>query len=34
MKFCRAGSPDGKRPTEFKTKPDSGEFAAVHKQMK
>ena len=33
-KFCRAGSPDGERPTEFKTKPDSGQFVAVYKRAK
>ena len=34
VKFCRAGSPDQKRPTEFKTKPDSGQFVAVYKRAK
>src|SRR5437764_1855170 len=30
IKFCRAGSPDAERPTEFKSKPDSGQFVAVY----
>jgi len=34
VKFCRAGSPDDDRPTEFKTKPGSGQFAAVYKRGK
>ena len=34
VKFCRAGSPDDDRPTEFKTKPDSGQFVAVYKRAK
>src|SRR5262245_32645451 len=34
VKFCRAGSPDAERPTEFKTKPDSGQFVAVYKRAK
>jgi uncharacterized protein (TIGR03067 family) len=34
VKFCRAGSPDDDRPTEFKTKPGSGQFAAVYKRAK
>ncbi|MBA3727356.1 MAG: TIGR03067 domain-containing protein, partial [Armatimonadetes bacterium] len=28
MKFCRAGSTDDERPTEFKTKAASGQFVA------
>lgn len=32
MKFCRAGSPDDERPTEFKTKPGSGQFAADYQR--
>jgi uncharacterized protein (TIGR03067 family) len=34
VKFCRAGSPDDDRPTEFKTKSGSGEFVAVYKRAK
>jgi uncharacterized protein (TIGR03067 family) len=34
LKFCVATSPDGERPTEFKTKPDSGAFLAVYKKAK
>lgn len=34
MKFCRAGSPDDERPTEFKTKPGSGQFQAEYKRTK
>jgi uncharacterized protein (TIGR03067 family) len=34
VKFCRAGSPDDERPTEFKTKPGSGRFVAVYKRAK
>lgn len=34
VKFCRAGSPDDDRPTEFKTKPASGQFLAVYKRAK
>jgi uncharacterized protein (TIGR03067 family) len=34
VKFCRAGSPNDERPTEFKTKPDSGQFVAVYKRAK
>ncbi len=34
VKFCRAGLPDDERPTEFKTKPGSGQFAAVYKRTK
>ena len=34
MKFCRAGSPEGERPTEFKTKPGSKQFSAVYKRVK
>jgi uncharacterized protein (TIGR03067 family) len=34
MKFCRAGSPDDARPTEFQTKPESGQFVAVYKRTK
>lgn len=34
VKFCRAGSPDDDRPTEFKTKPDSGQFVAIYKRTK
>jgi uncharacterized protein (TIGR03067 family) len=31
-KFCRAGLPSGERPTEFKTKPDSGQVLSVYKR--
>jgi hypothetical protein len=31
-KFCRAGSPDDDRPTEFKTKADSNGFDSVYKR--
>jgi uncharacterized protein (TIGR03067 family) len=31
-KFCRAGSPDDGRPTEFKTKAGSGQFMAVYRR--
>jgi uncharacterized protein (TIGR03067 family) len=34
LKFCRAGSPDQARPTEFKTKPDSGQFVTVYQRAK
>jgi uncharacterized protein (TIGR03067 family) len=34
VKFCRAGSPDDARPTEFKTKPGSGQLMAVYKRAK
>ncbi len=34
LKFCRAGSPDQKRPTEFKTKADTGAMASVYKRAK
>lgn len=34
LKFCRAGSPDEDRPTEFKTKPDSGQFVSGYKKAK
>jgi hypothetical protein len=34
VKFCRTGSPDQNRPTEFKTKPDTGQFVAVYKRAK
>jgi uncharacterized protein (TIGR03067 family) len=34
VKFCRAGSPTDTRPTEFKTKPDGGQFVAVYKRAK
>ena len=34
VKFCRAGSPDDDWPTEFKTKPGSGQFVAVYKRAK
>lgn len=34
LKFCRAGSPDQKRPTEFKTKADTGGIASVYKRAK
>lgn len=34
LKFCRAGSPDSERPTEFKTKPGSGGFVSVYKRAK
>ena len=32
MKFCRAGTPEGERPTEFKSKPNSGQFFAIYKR--
>jgi uncharacterized protein (TIGR03067 family) len=32
-KFCRAGLPSGERPTEFKTKPDSGQVLSVYKRL-
>jgi len=32
-KFCRAGLPNGERPTEFKTKPDSGQVLSVYKRV-
>jgi len=34
VKFCRADSPGDERPTEFKTKPGSGQFVAVYKRAK
>lgn len=34
MKFCRAGSPEDERPTEFKTKPGSKQFSAAYKRVK
>ncbi len=34
MKFCRSGSPDDERPTEFKTKSGTGQFAATYKRAK
>jgi uncharacterized protein (TIGR03067 family) len=34
MKFCRAGSSEDDRPSEFKTKPGSGQFMAVYKRAK
>ncbi len=34
VKFCRAGSPDDERPTEFKTKADSGGFVSAYKRAK
>ena len=34
LRFCRAGSPDDERPTEFKTKPGSGRFMAAYKRSK
>lgn len=32
LKFCRAGSPDQKRPTEFKTKAGTDGVASVYKR--
>lgn len=32
--FCRAGAPADDRPTEFKSKPGSGQFVAVYKRAK
>ena len=32
MKFCRAGTTDDERPTEFKSKPNTGQFSAVYKR--
>lgn len=34
VKFCRAGSPDQERPTDFKSKPDSGQFVAMYRRSK
>lgn len=34
MKFCRPGSPDDARPTEFKTTPGSGALFTVYKRAK
>jgi uncharacterized protein (TIGR03067 family) len=34
MKFCRPGSPDDARPTEFKTTPGSSAFVSVYKRAK
>jgi uncharacterized protein (TIGR03067 family) len=34
LKFCRAGSPDQKRPTEFKTKAGTNGVASVYKRAK
>jgi uncharacterized protein (TIGR03067 family) len=34
VKFCRAGSPDDERPTEFKSKAGSGQFVAVYRRAK
>lgn len=34
MKFCRAGSPEDERPTEFKTKPGSKQVSAAYKRVK
>ena len=34
MKFCRPGSPEDQRPTEFKTTADSGGFVSVYKRAK
>jgi uncharacterized protein (TIGR03067 family) len=34
VKFCRAGTPEAERPTEFKTKLGSGRFVAVYKRAK
>ncbi len=34
LKFCRAGSPDQERPTEFKTKAGTGGIASVYKRAK
>ena len=33
-KFCRAGTPEQERPTEFKTKAGSGGLASVYKRAK
>ncbi len=33
-KFCRAGSPDGERPTAFKTEPGTGQLVAVYRRAK
>lgn len=32
LKFCRAGTPDEDRPTEFKTKPESGQLVSRYKK--
>src|SRR5262245_10325123 len=32
-KFCRAGLPSDERPTEFKTKPNSGQVMSVYKRV-
>jgi hypothetical protein len=34
LKFCRAGSPDQERPTEFKTTAEKGGFVSVFKRAK
>lgn len=34
LKFCRAGSPDQGRPTDFRTKPDNGQFVSGYKKAK
>ena len=34
VKFCRAGSPDEERPTDFSTRPGSGRFVAVYRRAK
>jgi uncharacterized protein (TIGR03067 family) len=34
LKICRGGSPDDERPTEFKSKPDSGGVLAVYTRAK
>jgi len=34
VKFCRAGSPDDPRPSEFKTKSGSRAFVSVYRRVK
>lgn len=34
VKFCRAGTPNDDRPTEFKSKPGSRQFVAIYKRAK
>ena len=34
VKFCRAGSPNDERPSEFKSKPGSNQFVAKYKRAK
>ena len=33
-KFCRAGTPEQERPTEFKTKAGTGALASAYKRLK